>query len=71
MIAAMNHDRRTALRELFAWLECHDFPMQVSVRPFCRVHRDTLMSAGTTQNGQTRYYCSKCKESLKVRPRVV
>jgi hypothetical protein len=75
MIAAMEQPkettRRIRLSELFAWLAGHDYPMQVSVRPFCRHHRDTLMNAGSTQNGQTHYYCPKCGESLKVRPRVV
>lgn len=77
MIATMDKPQeatcRSRLREMFAWLAGHDFPMQVSVRPFCRVHRDTLMNAGKTENGATHYYCpcEHCGESIKVRPRVV
>ncbi len=74
MIATMEQpkeSRRSRLMDLFNWLSGHDHPMQISVRPFCRVHRDTLMNAGTTQNGQTHYYCPKCGESIKVKHRVV
>lgn len=75
MIATMEQQpkesRRSRLMDLFNWLAGHDFPMQVSVRPFCRVHRETLMNAGKTDHGATHYYCPKCDVSIKVRPRVV
>lgn len=74
MIATMEQpkeSRRSRLMDLMNWLSGHDFPMQVSVRPFCRVHRDTLMNAGKTDHGATHYYCPKCDVSIKVRPRVV
>lgn len=75
MIAAMEQQpkesRRLRLLSLLSWIEGHENPMQISVRPYCRVHRDTLMNAGKTEHGQTHYYCPKCRESLKVKPRVV
>lgn len=75
MIATMEQQpkesRRSRLMDLFNWMAGHDFPMQLSVRPYCRVHRETLMNAGKTEHGQTHYYCPHCNESIKVRPRVV
>lgn len=72
MIAATDPEsRRMRLLKLLSWLDGHDYPMQITVRPYCRHHRDTLMNAGTTQNGQTHYYCPKCRDSLKVGVRVV
>lgn len=75
MIATMEQrndsTRRQRLSDLLNWLVGQDRPVQISVRPYCRVHRDTLMNAGSTQNGQTHYYCPTCGESVKVRQRVV
>ena len=75
MIATMEQHpettRRQRLTALLSWIMGHNHPMQVSFRPFCCVHRDTLMNSGKTEGGSTHYYCPKCDVSIKVRPRVV
>lgn len=75
MIAAMEQPqeatRRRQLLGMLSWILGHKHPMQVSFRPFCCEHRDTLMNSGKTENGSTHYYCPKCDVSIKVRPRVV